>query len=579
VAGKGDAEITVGCDSDAVQRAASAAKAAWRDAGQAITSAIGSTARQVIGDLAGVATAMGKVSFSSQHQQVREFESVTAHLAVATGRDLESVRSEYEATGKAIGKRPAEIAAWATEVGKLTGNFRGAGDAIKGLSGLAAETNRSVDDYRGLAVELGTVGHIAGDTTHAVGVLAAQADALGTVGGVAAFSGQVEALGDTISHFAGKSEADFLKVTAAAAVLGKGLSDAASKRVQSSALGAVAADPVGWSRFLGHEITDEHGQVKDPVHVLQEITDKVKRRFGSRSRRVLQQNFGSEAGAALYNADFSEAAHAAGLAPSKKPAEAQQAMNATDAGKRDVSQAELAASSRALLGSSTALGQAADKLQQFAAHNPITGTFVATALSTGAGAFMANFGKSIATMMGGRGAGGAVGGLVDLAKGTGAGAVLGKLGIAGAIAGAGVYGIEKFDEAAQERHKLEEHARDVGAQGALNNKLIAVRRTNAALHRLDGLTGEERGKAINAASAVTSGKDAMAALKFSHGGDEALRELIAELKKRGEKDGKEAEKIAKAVAEAMRNVKIVNGTGGPIEVVGAQSSSAAAGDQ
>src|SRR5262249_19085061 len=146
------------------------------------------------------------INFASQHAAVKEFEGATARLAVASGRDLESVRAGFEATGKSIGKRPGEVAAWASEVGKLTYNFKGAGEAIEGLSGLAAETGRSVEDYRGLAITLGSVGKVAGDTGHAVGVIVAQSEKLGVQGGPAAFADQIEALGDTISQFSVNSE-------------------------------------------------------------------------------------------------------------------------------------------------------------------------------------------------------------------------------------------------------------------------------------------------------------------------------------------------------------------------------------
>jgi hypothetical protein len=546
--------------------------------GKSITSAIGSAARAVIGDLANVATATGKISFSSQHAQVREFEASTAHLAVATGRDLESVRSEYEATGKAIGKRPAEIAAWATEVGKLTGNFRGAGDAIKGLSGLAAETNRSVDDYRGLAVELGTVGHVAGDTTHAVGVLAAQADALGTVGGVAAFTGQVEALGDTISHFAGKSEADFLKRHGRHRSARQGARATRPLSAFSRARSApLSSDPLRWERYLGHQVTDEHGQINDPVKVLQEITDKTKRRFGKDARRVLQLNFGAETGAAMYNADFSEAAHAAGLAPSKKPAEAQQAMNATDAGKRDVSQAELAASSRALLGSSTALGSAADKLQQFAAHNPITSTFLSGVFSTALGGFMTNFGASIAKMMGGKGYGGAVGGAIELAtKGTGAGSAALK---AIPVVGAAVAGFEVGAAAGQALVDYQdEHydkPREAKEKAQRDSDMVRQKEIRDRVRAAKGLS-------TFAGGYVPEAEDSQLARKAAAGSAGDLNALIAKLQKEGESKA-DAERIGRAVVEAIQKskpkVEIVNSTGGPIEVVGAQSSSAAAGSQ
>ena len=98
---KRDAEITVGADASGVERAAAAAKAAWKDASDSLQSSIGGAARVTVGALGEVALAQGRVNFSAQHAQVREFEGSSARLAVAMRRDLESVRSELEQTGVA----------------------------------------------------------------------------------------------------------------------------------------------------------------------------------------------------------------------------------------------------------------------------------------------------------------------------------------------------------------------------------------------------------------------------------------------------------------------------------------------
>src|SRR5581483_5312797 len=306
----------------------------------------------------------------------------------------------------------------------------------------AAETNRSVEDYRGLAVVLGTVGRVGGDTSQVLGVLAAQAEQPGRSGGIAAFAQQIEGLGDVISRFAVGSERDFLRITALASALGRGLSPAAAGRVQQSAFGAIASDPLRWERFLGKKITDEHGQVEHPEEVLAQITEKVKKRYGSNARRVLMLNFGAETGAAMFNADFGAAAKASGLAPSTGAAQAQKAYLETDAGKREVAEAELAKSSIDLMGSSTKLGAAADKLQQWAAHNPISTTILATAMGTATTTFLATFGCSIARMIGGSGAGGGVGGAVDL---TTKETSISKLGLAGIL---GLIGLEGAAESA-----------------------------------------------------------------------------------------------------------------------------------
>lgn len=422
MAGGADAEVTVGADASAVARAAAVAKTAWVDAGNAIKSAIGAAAQSVVTDLGNVALSQGKVNFASQHQQVREFESASAHMAVAMGRDLSSVRSSLESTGAAIGKRPLEVAKWASEVGKLTYNFDGAAEAMKGIAGLAAQTGRSTDDYRGLAAELGTVGKVGGDTTAAIAALTAQANALRTKGGVAAFAGQVEGLEDVISRFGISSTAEFLKVTAAAGALTAGLNDVTARRVQQSTFGTIANNPLGWGRFLGRDLTNAQGQVEHPEKVMEEIAERFKRQYGQRgAKEALQYNFGTEGGAAIFTRYLTKegreagakAAAAAGTsAATQGPALGE--LLGTDAGKRDVAGSKADVAARDLMGSASLLGGAADALQRWASTNPITTTVVATALGTGASSFMSSFGKSISTMMGGGGEGGAAGGAVDL---------------------------------------------------------------------------------------------------------------------------------------------------------------------
>lgn len=582
-----DAELTVGADASAVERAAAAGKAAWKDFGESIKESIGSATRTVVSGLSEVALAQGKVNFSAQHAQVREFEASTARMAVAARRDLEGVRAEIEQTGVAIGKRPQEVTAWSGEVERLTYHIGGATDAIRGMSELAADTGRTVEDYRGLAVELGIVGHVAGDTTRAVGVLRAQSDELGNAGGVAAFTDQIEGLGDVISRFAVNSERDFLRVTALAGVLGQGLSPQAAQRVQQGALGAIAGDPLRWERFLGHSIQDEHGQVADPSKVMQEMRAKVLGRYGVDARRVLQLNFGAETGAAIYNADFGKAAELSGLAPSGAPSAAQRALLGTDAGQRSVASAELAVSSRALLGSSTMLGRAADSLERFAAHNPIASTFASTAVGAGIASFLAKQ----------TGAGGLIETLtpgVSTIRGAGSqgGALMAGLGSAAAVVGAGVAGYQAgtaLDEAlgisdwisgtstgtGTSRNKEaanERFATDVaGAQG----RIAAIRRTNAALRGVAGLSPEELGAGRTAAQAVVQSNAALAT-----GGEGAMAALVGELKREGVSDAG-ADKIARAVVEGMQKVKLEvrNTSGGPVEVTAQGGHSAAAGNQ
>lgn len=558
-----DAKIKVDGDASAFVRALGAAKAAGRDFFGGLKSGAASAARDVVSSLGSIVEAQGKISFAGQHRGVQEFEAATARLAVGSGRNLETVRTQFESVGKTIGKRPAEVAAWADSVGQLTYNFQGAGEAIEGMAGLAAATGRDVQSYQGLAGTILTVGKAAGSTANAIGVMQAQADALGTKGGVAAFADQIEALTDTISLFSISSERDFAKVTALAGTLGKGLDPRAAGRVQQSVLGTLASDPIGWQRYLGHNIQDDKGHIKDPTKVLEEITAKVKRQYGSQAKRVLQQNFGAEAGAALFNADFGEAAKLSGLAASTKPAAAQKALNATDAGGRAVAAATLDASSRNLMGSSTLLGRAADSLQRFAASNPITSTIVTTALSTGAGKAFEGLGKFLGGLKGG-GGGGAADAAGKLATAGKAGGFLGKaVPIVGALAaGVGVgaeiggyldekYG-DKFDEV-------------TGIDG--KKQLAGMDAETARLKKIRDQKRAER--AFVAARAGKVGEDGTPML-LARPGEAAAGPLAG---------GVDTKAISDAVREGFKDAKIVNSTGGPVEVATQGASSSAAGNQ
>lgn len=456
-----DAKVKVGADVEDVKKAMAGAKSAVHDFAESAVKGIGRVTESMVSGFASIVTAQGKVDFSSQFARVREFESVTAHLGVAAGTSLEAYRSSVEQVGIAIGRRPGEVAAWASEVGKLTGNFKGAVDAATGISELAAATGRSIEDYRGLAVELANVANVGGDTHDVLGQINIQAQTLGVKGGVAAFAGQIEALGDTISHFAIRSEQDFTRVTSLAAVLGQGLSIQQASRVQQQVLGNIASDPLGWSRTLGRDITNEHGQVEDPASVLLEIVQKTQRAYGSGNtlKRVLQQNLGAEGGAEIYakfksgelergvgqQSWLSTLSHITGFQPVADLKKAQTDLLNTDAGKRDVATAKLDTAARDLMGSSTALGRAADALQQFSAAHPIASTAAVGAAGALGSSLLGTIGKFGIKALGFGSAGSAAGG--GAAAGIGGLAGLAGAGLAflggTALGGAAGYGIEK----------------------------------------------------------------------------------------------------------------------------------------
>jgi hypothetical protein len=558
-----DAQITVGADVSAVERAAATAKNSWRNAASEMTSAITNAARSTVGALAEVAVAQGKVNFSAQADQVRAFEASTARMSVAAGRDLETLRGSIEATGASIGRRPSEVVGWATEVGKLTYNFKGAIDAQKGLAGIAAETGRSVDDFKGLAVELATVGKVSGDTTGAIGVLAAQSEKLGNAGGIAAFADQVTGLSDTISKFAVSSTKDFTTVTALAGALGRGLNPQAAGRVQQNVLGALQSDPMRWERYLGRTLMDEHGQIpaKDLPKIVGDIVAKAEKTFGAKNaRRILQQNFGNEEGAAMWNATHGGGglgADLAGLTPSTKPAAAAAALRNTDAGKREAAAGQLETSSRALLGSSTMLGKAADALQQFAAKNPFTSTMmtgIGTALAgTLTSSITTGIGTALKAVMG---AGGGAGGMARAAVGLSAGGPLAALGIGGAVLGAGLYGIHKWEQAGNERIDAIENA---GVSENKHRLMLQNKSRSTRVAQLEAL-GMSHGMAVFSAEHEKDKSNPLA----------RAQAIDAEFQA----------KLAKAIQDGMSKaqIKVQNASGGPVEVT-ARGGGQSAGNQ
>jgi hypothetical protein len=89
-----------------------------------------------------------------------------------------------------------------------------------------------------------------------------------------------------------------------------------AQRVQGATLGRIEGDAVAISRTLGYDILDEHGHVKDPGKVVDDLKNSLKRRGYSKQQQLiaLRNYFGNEAGSELFHADTSPAARAKALA-------------------------------------------------------------------------------------------------------------------------------------------------------------------------------------------------------------------------------------------------------------------------
>lgn len=568
-----DAKITIGGDTSELGRALAAGAESVRAFSASVQGAL-STATK----LAEVPLSHGQVNFSQQGAQVREFEQSSARLAVAMGSDQELIRQSLEATGVELGKKPQEVAAWTTQVGALTYSFAGAAAGLKGVTELATLTGRSASDFRTLAVELATTGKVAGDSSEMIGKIVEQANELKNAGGVAAFTDQIMGLSDALTHVS--QNADMAKITATAGVLAQGIANpAAAQRVQQQAFGAVVNDPLRWERYLGHAITDDHGQVNDPGQVLREITEKTKQRYGASARRVLQLNFGAETGAALFNADFDKAAQLAGVAPSKDAGHAEAAYLATDAGKRDVAGATLAVSSRELLGSSTKLGQAADALERFAASNPISSTVITAGVSAGLSASIGSLGGAMSKSL----ASAVTPALSSVVKtlAPAGGSNLAAAGRVGGVIAVGAIAYEitsmldqhfgwsdKLSGSSHEAFMARAREEDKTADADLAGRVGRQRQANSALHGLlaaHTVTGAD----FNAVQSVIQ-RDTRAV-----GDQERLEQGLEQ----GGMSPEAAQQLARAFAAEIQKVKLqVNVPNGPQEVAEAASQSSSAGN-
>jgi hypothetical protein len=533
---------------------------AWRSATNDMASAVSGAARAMVADFTNVVTAAARVNFASQAEQVRELERSAARMGASMGRDFQSIESQANAIGAAIGKRPQEVLAWAQSVGELTGNFGDAIEAQKGLAGFAASTGRDLGAYKQLAGQMNSIGVAGKDLGGVMGTISAQAEALGTSGGPAALADQFSALGDSVTGFADRGAAGVTKLTALIGELGHGLDRASAARVTTGVLGALQSDPRRWERYLGHHVLDDQGHVADPTQVLKEVYSKARRQFGGGEtlRNVLIGNFGAESGMALFNAGksgrFDEAAKIAGMAPSSKPDAALGAYQASAPGQRDAAAVQLAISSEKLLGASSALGRAADALQQFSANHPIAGTLAANAGAGIVGAATSGVGKAVTgglTAMGG-------GGVMGAVKGIGGVALAGAAGYA-----AGTYLDEKFGLSDRLSSAMMSQDRAFADIGVAENRKALKKQAADRKNRVSELEalGMEHGKAVFAANN-----------EHGENGDRAKGLAI----------GMEGiARIEKAVRDglAKSTIKVQNASGGPVAVTAAGGGKGSAGNQ
>jgi hypothetical protein len=380
-----DAKVKVGADASEIERAMGAAMRSVNNAGKQFKQEFNEAARSIANDLASIALAGAKVNFSAQHQQVLEFEKLTAKMSVSTRKGLASVREEAMKTGLALGRQPNEVLKWTNSVQQLTYSFKGTNQTMSAMSNLALKAGREVESFSGLAVQFGKMGVEGESVNDALATMEAQAKAVGIP--VAALVDGFTAAGSSVEQFAAKGVAGVTQVTGLiASAKATGLDMFAAQRVGGKMAGMLQGDTLKYERILGRNITDSQGHVKDVGKTLYDVTAAGAKYYGGSNTRAFERfmirSSGGDAELGMARVNMLRQAEKTGVktfdmaAVAKSQDDAQKRYLATDAGKRDQAGVKLFESSNKLMNSSTALGRAADALKDFAAHNPIASTAI-----------------------------------------------------------------------------------------------------------------------------------------------------------------------------------------------------------
>ena len=346
--------------------------------------ALGAEVRSIGRDLGGVVLQSTKLDFAAARAGAVRFEEDVTRIAVASGQGARDLEGKYRQLGESLGEQPQAIASFATQLGRLSYDFRGAEDAARGFRRESIADGRSLDSYLYLGTILRQNFGITGDVTDALGRLRAQAEDLRTIGGPAALKDQLASLGPVLSRLGGLSEETLPKFTGFLGALGKGYGPAAAQRVQQSLLGDVTNNVRGYERALGYrvgELTDDKGQLKQEL--LPEITERLRsyvlRRAGGdkqRARTTLAYRIGPESAAAVLSFDRAEAERLSKVAPSQEAQRRESAFSATATGRRLAAEARKNIELQRHVGEGSVFGDAADLVKDQAGKHPITAGFI-----------------------------------------------------------------------------------------------------------------------------------------------------------------------------------------------------------
>lgn len=277
---------------------------------------VGGVARTVGGAVAGMAAetlravgVMQTINIANAVEQAKQLDLATARLGQSAGVSGTALKNTFDAVESKTLASSSAMAQFATALGRVTYDGKGAVASVSALADEALATGRDLGDELPLAASLRGMGVEAERLTGELGRVRDMAETVGTIGGPQALKDTLAALGPVLAGVSTQTDESRAKLEALVAVLGKGLKPQQAQAVAGSALQAVRSRAMDIERVTGRRVLDDNGNLVDPGKALADIKRLADKRFGKNEeakRRALMSDFGQDLGLAIMRTNFDD---------------------------------------------------------------------------------------------------------------------------------------------------------------------------------------------------------------------------------------------------------------------------------
>lgn len=277
---------------------------------------VGGVARTVGGAVAGMAAetlravgVMQTINIANAVEQAKQLDLATARLGQSAGVSGTALKNTFDVVESKTLASSSAMAQFATALGRVTYDGKGAVASVSALADEALATGRDLGDELPLAVAMRGMGVEAEKLTGELGRVRDMAETVNTIGGPQALKDTLAALGPVLAGVSTQTDESRAKLEALVAVLGKGLKPQQAQAVAGSALQAVRSRAMDIERVTGRRVLDDNGNLVDPGKALADIKRLADKRFGKNEeakRRALMSDFGQDLGLAIMRTDFGD---------------------------------------------------------------------------------------------------------------------------------------------------------------------------------------------------------------------------------------------------------------------------------